>query len=443
MREMDFGDYNEKLSKSGREVLALAIEESRQRDQNYLAAEHLFLALVKIERKLYEDIVSDMHLDPGDIVKDVKRHLDLSKQYAGKGLKITFSMKSIFRLAWINAFQSGRSKIESHDLFVAIFQEGNNIPVEIFRLHKAEPEKIVEISSQKVGGRVSSEQLVRKFDLPFYLKRFTTNLNRLARQNSIPAVPDRESEVRQVLEAINQTDPPHSILLIDDTESGAIATVDEVARKLELEGHLLPENQRALQILELHLSNLTPGERLLVPLENMISELEERKDLVLFVPDLHILLVNLTESTMPAEARSVFWTALLKNKIRVIGIFSQNSFSLASEKDQAFAHAFQTVAIKATSAEVASEIIKREEKIKASVRRRLSRMEFGEDRKQIVRDAVAAGDFEKAFYVLSEYYEQEDKDPTKIPIRQPSKLFVVSALIVFLFILFFLILAIM
>ena len=109
MRELDFGDYNDKLSKSGREVLALAIEESRRRDQNYLAAEHLFLALVKIEKRLFEDIVRDMRLSADDIIKDISQHLDLSKQYVGKGLKITFSMKSIFRLAWINTFQCGRS----------------------------------------------------------------------------------------------------------------------------------------------------------------------------------------------------------------------------------------------------------------------------------------------------------------------------------------------
>ena len=50
---IDFGDYNDKLSKSGREVLALAIEESRRRDQNYLAAEHLFLALLKSRTKTF------------------------------------------------------------------------------------------------------------------------------------------------------------------------------------------------------------------------------------------------------------------------------------------------------------------------------------------------------------------------------------------------------
>ena len=440
---MDFGDYNDKLSKSGREVLALAIEESRQRDQNYLAAEHLFLALVKIERKLFEDIAQDVRLNPGDIIKDVRQHLDLSKQYVGKGLKITFSMKSIFRLGWINSFQNGRSKIESHDLLVAIFQEGNNIPVEIFRLHKLEPEKIVQLIAKHLGTRVSNEQLGRKFDLPFYLKRFTANLNRLARQNKIPAMPDREPEVRQVLEAIHQTNPPHSILLIDDTEVGAIATIQEVAGKLELDAQLLPENQRALQILELHLSVLSPGEGFLVPLENMILELEERKDLILFVPDLHVLLIDASDTTMPREARNMFWTALLKNKIRVIGIFSENRFLLASGKDPAFAHAFRTIAISATSEEVAHQIAQIEEKMKASVRRRLGRMEFGEDRKQIVRDAIAADDFEKAFYVLSEHYEQKDKvpGPTQIPIRSPSRLMWISALIVLLIIIFFILVA--
>ncbi len=187
MRELDFGDYNDKLSKSGREVLALAIEESRRRDQNYLAAEHLFLALVRIERKLFDEMVRDMRLAPDDIIKDISQHLDLSKQYVGKGLKITFSMKSIFRLAWINTFQCGRSKIESFDLLCAIFQEGNNIPVEIFRLYGVEPEHVVRRISERVKNReLQEKELKRKFDLPRHLKHFTTNLNYLARQNKLP-----------------------------------------------------------------------------------------------------------------------------------------------------------------------------------------------------------------------------------------------------------------
>ena len=117
MRELDFGDYNDKLSKSGCESGRGDPRIAQKRDQNYPRRRAPFPgAGARREKSFFEDMVRDLRLSPDDIIKDISQHLDLSKQYVGKGLKITFSMKSIFRLAWINTFQCGRSKIESFDL---------------------------------------------------------------------------------------------------------------------------------------------------------------------------------------------------------------------------------------------------------------------------------------------------------------------------------------
>jgi ATP-dependent Clp protease ATP-binding subunit ClpA len=350
MRELDFGDYNDKLSKSGREVLALAIEESRRRDQNYLAAEHLFLALVKIERKLFEDMVRDMRLSPDDIIKDISQHLDLSKQYVGKGLKITFSMKSIFRLAWINTFQCGRSKIESFDLLCAIFQEGNNIPVEIFRLYGIEPEHVVRRISERVKNReLQEKELKRKFDLPRHLKHFTTNLNYLARQNKLPPIIGREYEISKVIEILSHIDRPNSVMLLGEPGVGKSAVAEGLAQRLEFEGHLLPDRLRGCQVLQLHLNMLIAGTMFRGMfedrIENIISELKERHDLILFVDEAHTLIGAGAALGAPADAANIFKSSLARGEIRIIGATTTTEYRQYFQEDEALARRFRMVKI--------------------------------------------------------------------------------------------------
>jgi ATP-dependent Clp protease ATP-binding subunit ClpA len=350
MRELDFGDYNDKLSKSGREVLALAIEESRRRDQNYLAAEHLFLALVKIERKLFEDMVRDMRLSSDDIIKDISQHLDLSKQYVGKGLKITFSLKSIFRLAWINTFQGGRSKIESFDLLCAIFQEGNNIPVEVFRLYGVEPEHVVRRIGDRVKNReLQEKELKRKFDLPRHLKHFTTNLNYLARQGKLPPIIGRDAEISKVIEILSHVDRPNSVMLLGEPGVGKSAIAEGLAQRLEFESHLLPERLRGCQVLQLHLNMLIAGTMFRGMfedrIENIISELKERHDLLLFVDEAHSLIGAGAALGAPADAASIFKSSLARGEIRIIGATTNTEYRQYFQEDEALARRFRPVKV--------------------------------------------------------------------------------------------------
>lgn len=350
MRELDFGDYNDKLSKTGRDVLALAIEESRRRDQNYLAAEHLFLALVKVERKLFEEMVRDLRLSPEDIIKDISQHLDLSKQYVGKGLKITFSMKSIFRLAWINTFQCGRSKIESFDLLCGIFQEGNNIPVEIFRLYGIEPEHVVRRISDRVKSReLQEKELKKKFDLPRHLKHFTTNLNYLARQGKLPPIIGREHEINKVVEILSHIDRPNSVMLLGEPGVGKSAIAEGLAQKLEFEHQTLPERLRGCQILQLHLNMLIAGTMFRGMfedrIENIISELREHHDLILFIDEAHTLIGAGAALGAPADAANIFKSSLARGEIRIIGATTNTEYRQYFQEDEALARRFRSVKI--------------------------------------------------------------------------------------------------
>jgi len=60
----DIDAYKDKFSDSGRRVLESALDESRKRDQNYVAIEHILHAVVREEDDLFTSTMRDLAVDP-------------------------------------------------------------------------------------------------------------------------------------------------------------------------------------------------------------------------------------------------------------------------------------------------------------------------------------------------------------------------------------------
>src|SRR5436190_948782 len=129
----DFDDFQQRFSESGRKVLNRAMEESRRRDHNFIGPEHIFAALGEIERPLFNEVMQSLNIDPVTVMQAVDSQLTVAKQYVGSKLKLLDETKSIFNAAWARAKQRRRETIESIDLFVAMFQDRSNFPVEVMQ----------------------------------------------------------------------------------------------------------------------------------------------------------------------------------------------------------------------------------------------------------------------------------------------------------------------
>ena len=60
----DIDAYKDKFSESGRRVLDSALDESKKRDQNYVAIEHILHAVANEEDELFTSTMRDLAVDP-------------------------------------------------------------------------------------------------------------------------------------------------------------------------------------------------------------------------------------------------------------------------------------------------------------------------------------------------------------------------------------------
>ena len=56
---IDLGTYKDRFAESGQRVLEHAVSESRRRDQNYIAVEHILNALASEEADLFNSTMRD------------------------------------------------------------------------------------------------------------------------------------------------------------------------------------------------------------------------------------------------------------------------------------------------------------------------------------------------------------------------------------------------
>ncbi|HKQ51636.1 MAG TPA: Clp protease N-terminal domain-containing protein, partial [Pyrinomonadaceae bacterium] len=104
---IDLGAYKDKFSDSGQRILEYALNESRRRDQNYVAVEHILKALADEEADLFNATMRDLAVDPRMVRLQIEKRLEMSRQHVGKGFRIAPDTTDLFKRAMERARAQG------------------------------------------------------------------------------------------------------------------------------------------------------------------------------------------------------------------------------------------------------------------------------------------------------------------------------------------------
>ena len=268
--------------------------------------------------------------------------------FAGRELRVVAVDKLVFKLALHHASRAGRQTIEAADLFSAIFEESQGIPVSIMRRHGVEPELLVSrISSRMRDIEIREERLKKRFELPPFLKHFATNLNLLARQDRMPPVFGRDREIQQVLEILCHRERANSVMLIGEPGVGKTAIAEGLARRIEFEPETVPVRLRDCQVVNLQMNSMVAGTMLRGMFEdriqNVIRELKERPNLLLFIDEAHTMVGAGSALGAPSDAANVFKSVLARGEVRIIGATTLSEYKEYIQEDEALARRFRTV----------------------------------------------------------------------------------------------------
>jgi ATP-dependent Clp protease ATP-binding subunit ClpA len=275
------------------------------------------------------------------------------------------------KLALHRATRAGRQAVESDDLLSSVIEESQGVAVSIIRRHGVEPDVLASrIATRMRDNEVREEHLRKRFELPPFLKNFATNLNLLARQDRIAPVYSREAEIQQVLEILCHRERSNSVMLIGEPGVGKTAVVEGLARRIEFEPETVPMRLRECQVINLQMNTMVAGTMLRGMFEdriqNVIREIKERPNLILFVDEAHTMVGAGSALGAPADAANVFKSVLARGEVRIIGATTLSEYKEYIQEDEALARRFRTVL-------VAEPTLEQTRRILYSVRPRLER----------------------------------------------------------------------
>src|SRR5215210_5471655 len=348
---VDLGTYKDRFGESGQKIFEHAMRESKRRDQNYVAVEHILHAFVTEEADLFNETMRDLALDPFAVRAQIERRLENTRfQHVGKGLRIAPDTIDLFKRAMERSRAQGRKTIEATDLFMALAQEGGMLTGMLTRGFGLNSETVVENVRARVRTReLDDEETRKKFELPPYLKHFGTSLNRLARADRLPPTIGREEEIQQMVEILCHRERANSPMLVGEPGVGKTAVVEGLARLVELEPEKVPARLRGSHIVQLQMGGLVAGTMLRGMFEErikgIIDEVKEHENLILFIDEAHTIIGAGAALGTSSDAANMFKTALARGEMRIIGATTITEFKEYIAEDEALARRFRQVKV--------------------------------------------------------------------------------------------------
>jgi len=265
--------------------------------------------------------------------------LELDKR---KKIRLKQEIKDFFKL--LSSVQVKTSEDTVISSLLKKFQkqtENQDLSIEEFINFLKKNKSILAITGddiiQKEEKIEKKETKDNKEDLGF-LSKYGRNLTELAKQQKLNKVVGRENEIKRLIQVLLRK-TKNSPVLIGEAGVGKTAIVEALAQKIA--NNQIPELINHI-IFEITVSSLLAGTSLRgeleKKLEELINNLEKQDNIILFIDEIHTIMLDNTIS-------NILKPALARGKIKIIGATTIEEYYKYIEKDPAMERRFQPILV--------------------------------------------------------------------------------------------------
>jgi ATP-dependent Clp protease ATP-binding subunit ClpA len=339
-----------KISPATQRIVDSAVVDAHRRGHTEVTTAHLFVSLSRVQWSLLSQVFREHGVDGHAVVRTVDEELRSVLRSQDVSLHMAPAARLVCRLAMHRASRLGKSSFDAVDLLAALVDEANGPAARSLRRHGLEPATVVTRFTE-LSRRADNveEQLKRRLELPPYLRQYGISLNLRARQDRLPPVFGRDDEMRQVMEVLCHRERANSVMLLGEPGVGKTAVVEGLAQRFELEPELVPARLRDTHIVALPMNTIVAGTMLRGMFEdrlmNIIKEVEERPNLVLFIDEAHTLMGAGAALGAPSDAANIVKSAFARGDLRLIAATTTGEYRQHLEEDEALARRFRCVLV--------------------------------------------------------------------------------------------------
>jgi ATP-dependent Clp protease ATP-binding subunit ClpC len=358
----DIDAYKDKFSESGRRVLETALDESKRRDQNYVAIEHILHAVANEEDDLFSSTMRDLAVDPRSVKLLIEKRMANGRQHTGKGYRIAPETTELFKRAMDRARSQGRRVIEGSDIFYVLSNDERSVLNDVLQNLGVPADEVAQTARTRIRKREKEEERTRqKYELPSFLRHFGISMNKLAREDKIPPTIGREKEILQMIEILSHRERSNSPMLVGEPGVGKTAVVEGLARLIELEPEKVPARLRDSHIVQLQMGGLVAGTMLRGMFEErikgIIDEVKEKDNIILFIDEAHSIIGAGAAMGTSSDAANMFKSSLARGELRIIGATTISEYKEYIAEDEALSRRFRLVTVEEPTIDQTKEIL--------------------------------------------------------------------------------------
>jgi ATP-dependent Clp protease ATP-binding subunit ClpB len=335
-----------KLTVKAQEIIQNAIEIAQSYNNQILEPEHLLAALIQEKGSIADSILQKTGGNINNIRIKVTDLLEKLPKVSGTGIgnqRMSNQIAKILDEAIDEAKNLKDEYVSTEHLLLALAKSDNKAG-QLLKDNGISYDEIVAALKEVRGTqRVTSQNPEDTYQA---IKKYSRDLNELAKTGKLDPVIGREEEIRRVLQVLSRRTKNNPVL-IGEPGVGKTAIAEGIAQRI-VSGDV-PENLKTKKIVALDMSAIVAGTQFRGQFEErmkaVVNEVENSKgEIILFIDELHTLVgAGSVQGSM--DAANILKPALARGDLHAIGATTLNEYKKHIEKDPALERRFQPVFI--------------------------------------------------------------------------------------------------
>ena len=363
------------VSENTNKIILYAQEEAGRLLSTCIEPAHLLLAILRLGEGSAYDLLTRAELNPEQAKDALEQSVRGEDERINKPLSTT--CERIFRIAeGISREYHSEAVCSAHMLLAILRERLNKTAAYLERDWKISYNRIVDLygepkesieytrnmpeqaSDINEPGWQPQREATKGKKKTTALDKYGRDLTQLAEQGKLDPVVGRENEIERVVQILSRRKKNNPIL-IGEPGVGKSAIVEGLATRIKSENAGALKGKR---IVTLDIASMVAGTTYRGQFEErmkqVITELREHPEIILFVDEIHTL-IGAGNASGSLDAANILKPALARGEVQCVGATTTAEYAKSIEKDGALERRFQKVMVRPTTGEETVNILKR------------------------------------------------------------------------------------
>ncbi|AYA64207.1 MULTISPECIES: ATP-dependent Clp protease ATP-binding subunit ClpA [unclassified Alteromonas] len=344
------------LNKELEQTLNEAFVFAREHRHEFMTVEHLLLALMdnSAARDALKACGANIEQIKSELIEFVKdtTPLIMDEQANDRETQPTLGFQRVLQRAVFHVQSSGKDEVTGANVLVAIFSEQESQAVYILKRADVTRLDVVNYISHGVSknedespaGAESQEETAEGEESGSALSKYSTDLNRQAKDGKIDPLIGRDAEVERTIQILCRR-RKNNPLLVGEAGVGKTAIAEGLAYRIVNDD--VPDVIADSTVYSLDLGGLLAGTKYRGDFEKrlkaILKELSKDENAILFIDEIHTIIGAGAASGGVMDASNLLKPKLSSGELRCIGSTTYQEYQGIFEKDRALARRFQKV----------------------------------------------------------------------------------------------------